>query len=242
MAEFRQFTYSSSGTEIEFAKGLTDLICSFDSSFTVSDTNGNVKTIEQIYSEELGAFQVNFGNGQVLRFTRRNGATAGGQSWNTMFGNIGNSNTLYSSANLTIDTAANRQFFIAYFKSDNLLMLWLGSYNISAITSTVGCITMITHNNEKYVGGINNYTPLSFDLIGSNSTGRIYPIAMNYSVGAGSIDYIDRSQFVSGGAKLFEVSDVYSCSNMNSFSSIALPNGKNFFTIGTNAMVEVDPS
>ena len=76
MAEFRQFAYTNTGTEIDFMEGLVDLICGLDSSITVVDVNGNPTTVAEQYEERsstnIPQFIFEFGTGFNLGIKRNN--------------------------------------------------------------------------------------------------------------------------------------------------------------------------
>lgn len=51
MAEFKQFTYTNTGTEIDFFNGFMDTLLGLDSSFTLEDVDGNPTTIDAQYAD-----------------------------------------------------------------------------------------------------------------------------------------------------------------------------------------------
>lgn len=136
-------------------------------------------------------------------------------------------------------TSVTRSFFIAYLKSENLAILWLGTYAVTAIPSASMSFLILKTANDRFANTQKNINVLNYALIGSDSSATFSPI-LNYSAGAGNVDFIEKTLFVSGGAKAFETEDIKSCSTMPRFASIALPDGRNFFTIAANAMVEID--
>lgn len=237
MAEFKQFTYTNNGTEIDFMQGLVDLICGLDDSITVEDANGNPTTVAEQYADLTSAstarFYVNFGNNQRLDM-RRNFANSAGCR-NFVFNGY---NALYSLNNLGVMDRATRSFLVIYLKSENLLVFWIGAYNATSISGAIASALVLKTTNDRFANVQTNVNVLNYNLVGSNSTVTYSPI-FAYSAGAGNIDFAEKAIFVSGGVKAIETEDIKSCSTMPQFASIALPDGRNFFTIATNAMVEV---
>lgn len=248
MAEFRQFIYTNTGTEIDFMEGLVDLICGLDSSITVVDVNGNPTTVAEQYEERSSTntpqFIFEFGTGFNFGIKRNNTTNNPVDKIQVGVGS-GTNITYYGSFwgnSLAIDTDAARKQFVAYLKSDTMAGIWIGQYNGSFTANVRASILKLITPTANYVGGIyNSNAVMTSNFISNNSTNTLYTL-LSYSSAAGNIDYINHSIFMSGGVKSFTFPDIYSCSTVSMGTSIALPNGKNYFAIGTNSMVEVDPS
>lgn len=238
MAIFRQFLYTSTGTEIEFVKGFTDLVLSLDDSFTIEDTSGNEATIENIYAQSLGAFVINLGNNQTIKFTRRNGATASGQSFNIALNNAGNYSLRYAFTNYSISAEAARTFSVAYIKGDNFLMFWLGSDNHPNISNAVFSFAVLKNNDTRFVG-VSTTLLLTYALYSSDMAVTFSPL-FQYAVEAGKIDYVDHAPFISGDTKQFDTDEIFTCSTVSQFASITLPGRGNYFAISPNALVPID--
>lgn len=243
MAVFKQFTYTNNGTEVDFMQGLIDLICGLDESITVEDENGDPTTAAAQYADltsaSKAAFYLNFGNNRKLSLARAyTNDRVCAQLYINIFG-AGDRIWNYSNQNGAVMAEKNRSVFIAYIKSESLIVLWIGDYNITAITNAGDSIMKVKTGNDSFTAGLYNINIMGAQFVGSNSSATFSPV-FQYSAGAGNVDFIEKAVFVSGGAKAFETEDIKSCSNMPQFASIALPDGRNFFTIATNAMVQID--
>lgn len=244
MVEFKQFTYTNIGTEIEFMQGLIDLICGLCDGITCEDADGNPTTAADQYADLTSAgqakFVFNFGNGIKLTLMR----------WYTNDQNCSlyrimdtphTSNELYYGTSAGVMTEATRQFFIAYIKSDTLGALWLGQNNTTSIGAVRTSILKINTTSDTFVSRVSGASVMSGTFVGSNLSAT-FSAMPPYAVEAGHIDYINSATFVSTGVKQFDTKEICSCSTVPQFASIALPDGRNFFTIATNAMVEIDPT
>ena len=245
MAIFRQYLYTNTGSEIDFMQGLIDLICSLGDNITCEDEHGNPTTaaaqFADLTSSSTAKFYINFGTSTehqtgyrlcILRNTNN--------SQMCKVYKFDNRDIQYEWGNDYVATETSRSFYITYLKSDNFFALWIGAYNINNITSTLYSVMRMTNNSSKYIAYvIGGYNIISATFTG-NDTSVTFSSLFQYSAGAGKIDYVNHAPFISGGAKQFESSDIYSCSTVPQFSSIALPDGNNYYTIGTNAMVKVE--
>ena len=118
--------------------------------------------------------------------------------------------------------------------------MWLGSYNTNNINSTICSAALLKTSNDCFGVSVTGRNPLGAALVGNDSS-AVYSPFFQYAADAGHIDFIEKSVFASGGTKVLETQSIKSCSTVPQFSSIALPNGKNYLAIGTNALVEVEP-
>lgn len=237
MAEFRQFAYTNTGTEADFIQGLIDLIHSLDEDVTVEDIDGNPTTVEeQLAIGTQADFYFNFGNGQRMCLRRNFANRAGCRNYV-----LNGTDILYSYGNLGVADKATRSFFVTYIHSDNILFLWLGAYSVTSIGSSSGSALVIKNEDDRFANAQNNINPLNFNLVGSNAT-ILYSPVFAYFAGAGNIDFAEKAVFTSGGSKALETEEIKSCSTVPQFTSIALPDGRNFFTVAPNAMVEIDPT
>lgn len=242
MAIFRQFLYTNNGTEIEFMQGLVNLILGMGVDIKVEDASGNEITVADAYSDLTSAttatFYLNFGAGTRIKFMRGNhNAAAIDHFW---ISDAAESFRLkiYFGGDMYVGTTAARSFYVTYIKGENFFALWLGDYNISSVSSSKLNFSRITNAGAKYFEFATGINPLSNNYSGNNISGKITSF-LNYAASAGYIDYVDSAPFISGGTKQFETSEVKQCSTIPQFSSIALPNGKNYFAISTNAMIEL---
>lgn len=247
MGEFKQFAYTITGTEIDFLQGLIDFICSLDEDITCVDSDGNQTTAAAQFADLSSASKAkvlfNFGNG-VTGFHLERGGTNNQNIQYYFVGSYGHACNFYNGA-LGPQVEATRSFSIIYYKSETIKFLGLGDYNATGMSGIKHFFTLLINNNDKYVGFVdapNTSLLNNVNFVGENMTLTV-PSVLNYSAGAGHIDLFEGYPFVSGAVRQFIASGVFACSTVALFSSISLPNGKNYFAIHTNAMVEVeDPS
>lgn len=103
-------------------------------------------------------------------------------------------------------------------------------------------------NNNNYVGtyyaygSTYNYLEigdLEFVKVSNNATGYSFVKMINFAAPAGNVAYSSIAPLANGGQLALYASDVLSCSTLTRGSTISLPNGKNYLTIGSNTMVEI---
>lgn len=243
MAIFKQFTYTKTGTEIEFLQGFIDLICGLDSDITCEDINGNETTaaaqFADLSSNSRADIFFNFGNALKIEF-RRAASNASSTYGYQIINNGTQLLTLrYASSGTNVTTSAERSFFISYIKSSNVIALWLANYNVSAIANATYTLMRIKTANDNYLMNAYSNNPIGGTFTNDNSS-VVLSTVLPYACVAGSVDIIEKTIFTSGGVKALEITDIKSCSTVSQFSSIALPNGKNYFAIGTNNLVEIE--
>lgn len=250
MAEFKQFTFSDNGTEITFMENFIATILNLDDSFSLENESGESITVasefEDRTSSKTATFYINLGNGTRLKFLRNKSNNQRGASYGVSFS--GSSYSVSASMGfdtttwgLDIDSVITRPVFIGYLKSDTILILWLSGYSTQTISSSACVLSKITDGSNIYTGFINSANPMSASFI-YNNTSFTYVASLPYAQSAGNIDFINSTSFISGGVKQFSCTDILSCSTVPQWSSIALPNSKNYLAIGTNALVEVEPT
>ena len=240
MAVFRQFKYTTNTTEIEFMQGLIDLICGLGPNITCEDTEGNPTTaalqFADLTSASKATFVFNFGNDNKLTMVRGDNNSAGTKNYY-----INGSQLQFGWANTTPTQVSNdRAYSLAYIQGTDICGIWFGNYNASGMSSMYRSYARLIVNSDIYTGTTNGHNILNASFTGENSSVN-YVGSLPYSSGAGQIDYFDHVVFVSNGIKAFDFYGLYACSTVTQYSSIALPNGRNYFAISTNAMVDVTP-
>ena len=130
--------------------------------------------------------------------------------------------------------------------SDNLIYFHIYRNTTGGDTGTRDfVIAYVTDGNNNYFAGgtyyngvrdIHDINCYNLDTLAS---GYVFPKTINFAAPAGSILYSSLAPFSNGGSFAFFAKDLYSCSTVSRGSTIALPNGKVFISIGTNAMVEI---
>ena len=200
MAIFRQFMYSNSDTEIEFMQGFIDLICA-DGDIICEDAEGNPTTAAAQYADltsaSTAAFYFNFGDG--CRFSLIRGASNNNTANTfTAYPIIDNYNTtVYFLGSTYAPTATTtRAFFIRLIKSDNLFYLGIGNYSMS--TSKIILFHCKAGNTSVYGMAGFNQSLLSATMQTPDSTQIKYQSILPYSAGAGNIDFVEKSIFISG--------------------------------------------
>lgn len=249
MGEVTQYTLSVTGTEIEFIQAFIDMFCSLGSNITCEDENGDPTTAAIQFADLTSASTANFifnmGNNIKLNFWRNADNSQTGSRYRFAIDGSSDSfyiDCLYSSQ--PVLTVATRAFFITTVKSDNFFAIWVCGYSATSIPSSnsVPCIMRILNNGENYVmiNPKTSNTAFRNTFTSNNNVSVSYKQLFKYTTGAGNIDYIDHTVFASGSTKVFDFPEIYSCSNLTFGTSISLPDGRNFWAIDTNAMVEVD--
>jgi hypothetical protein len=112
-------------------------------------------------------------------------------------------------------------------------------------------ISMITDGNNNYFAGQNYWENHSMsgyadkltgiDFYKTDGThGYVFSKMINFAAPAGNIAYSSIAPLSNGGSLALYAAGILSCSTVAPFSSIALPNGKNYIAIDSNAMIEID--
>lgn len=249
MAIFKQFVYAKQGTEYDFWNGLFDIITGLDEGIRIEDANGNLTTVDAQLEDRTSAsqatFYCNFGNGVIYRLGR---AYSNNASTDQVFirDNLGSLAGAWWNGRYMIDDVATRSVFVAYIKSENFVWFGISAFN-SNISGINRAATRLKVNGNVYAKSTQNNIPVptpsnvpnNDTFIGENSSVVFAPF-FNFAEEAGKISYINKAVFVNGGARQFETEEIKTCSNVPLWSSIALPDGKNYLAIGTNAMIELD--
>lgn len=247
MAEVKQYTFSVTGTEIEFVQAFIDMFCSLGAGITCEDTSGNPTTAALQYADLTSAstatFVFNMGNNIKLRFWRNDVNSANCVRYR--FSIDGASDSYFidcASTSVPVSTVTVRAFFLTTVKSTNFFAIWTCGYNLTSIPSSTPCIMRILNNGENYVmiNPKSNNTAFRNIFTSNNNVNVGYKQLFNYAASAGNIDYIDHTIFTSSNTRVFNFPEIYSCSNLTFGTSIALPNNRNFWAIDTNAMIELD--
>lgn len=238
MGIFGQFKYENYGTEIDFAQGFFDAIKAIDERITIEDTEGNPTTAAIQYADRSSSaratFVVNLGHGAKLTFPRR---YTNNQS-DCVLGIV------FTGRDQPIDGNQKRWGSVAYYKSEDLLILWFAGMD-TAIPSGAGMSVMQLKKSDDsgYIYSTTNPGATILNATFSDGVASMtYAPILSYNAGAGKIDYAEKVCFISAGAKFLDTEAIKSCSTVAQFSSIALPDGRIFYTIGTNAMVQVEPT
>ena len=242
MGVYNKFTYTNTGTEIDFMQGLIDIFTGLGA--TCEDTNGNPTTAAAQYADLTSASQAtfvfNFGGNAKLTIQRRGTNNQAINFLNVSTPQSSTNNLAIAYAPEYATTQTERALNIAYYKSSNLNIIWLIWYNQTAITQASYNFACLKANNDVFYSSSTGYNAITGSFLGTTINGNLSAL-LQYSANAGYIDYIENAAFVSSGVKQFGTPAVSSCSTVPQFSNISLPNNKNYFSLSANLMVDVTP-
>ena len=245
MGEFQHITYSNAGTEIDFMDGFVNLICGLGDNITCEDVNGNPTTAALQYADLTSASQAtfvfNFGGAAKLTIQRRSTNDGANLYYRAATDTSYTNDLACAFSTYYVTDTTTRAFNISYYKSDNLIILWLGWYNRPAITNTSFSFVYLNTNSDIFYSSVAGHTAITSTFYNGTISGSLATVLLNYSAGAGNIDYLSKVPMLSAGTKLFDVTELVACSSIPQYSNIALPNGKNYYSVSTNLMVEIDP-
>lgn len=97
-------------------------------------------------------------------------------------------------------------------------------------------------NDESYFGyieGTANASITDIQLKDSNNVIYSRPLMMNYTKEIGMIDFIDHDLLVGAGITIIDDKGFIACSTITNNSVLTI-NGKNYYAMGTNTLVEVE--
>ncbi len=237
MGVFGQFKYENYNTEIDFAQGYFDAIKAIDERITIEDAEGNPTTAAIQYADRSSSayatFVVNLGHGAKLTFKRR----YSNDRSDCLMGIV------FTGRDIAIDTKQKRWGSVAYYKSEDLLILWFNGMDSAIPSSAAMSVMQLKKSDSGYIYSTTNPGATILNATFSDGVASMtYAPVLSYNAGAGKIDYVEKSCFISAGAKFLDTEAIKSCSTVAQFSNIALPDGRIFYTIGTNAMVEIEPT
>lgn len=239
MGIFRQFVYSKQGTELEFWQGLLDIITGLDENIRIQDHTGELTTVAAQFADRTSSsraeFYCNFGNGIIFRMER---AYSNNMRNDQVFyyDNTGSRVGAWWNGNFNVDTVATRSVFVAYIKSENFVWFGLAAYN-SNLSGVYRAASRLTVDGNVYAKSIQSNNPMSGTFVGENSSAEFMPF-FTYAEPSGTISYINKAIFVNGGVRQFETSNIMTCTNVSTFSTLSF-NGRNYLAIGTNALLEL---
>jgi hypothetical protein len=239
MAEIKQYLYTNTGTEIDFIQGLVNIILELYPTATLEDANGDPTTVADQYTDLTSAskaeFYIRFGN---VRLRMYRDATNNAAASAYRFSAITEGRVFYMYTGQKPTVSATRKYLITSVKSDNFFILWIGKYDDVSTSQAPASIMLIKQpNNNNFITSNNSATVLNEFRNGTISAN--YASMFGYSAGAGNLEYVEKAVFKSGEAKVFELEDLKSCTIVPAYSSLALPDGRLFYAVASNAMVEI---
>jgi hypothetical protein len=242
MTKFAQFVYSKVSNELDWWQGLLDIVTGLDSGIQVKGPDRQPTTVAEQFADRTSAgraqFYLDFGNNVVYRMERcYNNNQRSDQV--LMFDNSGSRSNAWWNGSFDVDQIATRQVFVAYIKSENFVWFGITAWNgnLSGINRAASRLTV---GDNVYAKSVSNNNPISGDFIGSNSTAARFLTFFTYAETAGTLSYINKAIFISGGVKQFETEDILTCTTIPLFSTLSF-NGRNYLAIGTNALLELKP-
>lgn len=239
--EFRSYKYTSTGTEIDFLQGFIDLVNGLDDDITCVDENGDPVTAAQILGEGGTAyFYVDFNNSNAptIKFARERGIGSGAHLYGLYVNNEYWKSLVFSYDDYGVGVQTPRSWEITLLKGESVVGLWIGSYAATSVSNSDCSFMRIKTTNDNYFAVLNTINIMTATFYSSDSSATFKTI-LPYNAGAGNIDYVQYAIFESGGTRAAVIEDIYSCSNVTAWSTIALPNGKNYVAVHTNAMIEL---
>lgn len=119
--------------------------------------------------------------------------------------------------------------FIDWSSSNSTVVMWINDNGLDL----GGWVNVQSQNY-----GVNNLAFYNCD--GGAITSYSIPKLINYAEESNKIAYSTIAPLVNGGVISSNFEGLLSCSTTTLDSTVSLPNGKNYFTIGSNHMVEID--
>lgn len=240
MGQFRQMTYTNAGNEIDFMQGLIDMIADV-LGVSATDSSGNPTTAAEQFADSTATAQFWFFLGDNFNFRLIRGARNDAATYQYAYAwGDGYANYFSFGVEKLPSVETTRSVFFAYAKTENAGLIWIKSSDTVSMAANGAGAIVVRNGGKTYAAGagwIQNL--LSLPLLGDNKT-VYWQSALGYANAAGAIDYIEKSIFTSGGVKLFDCADFKTCSTVAAYQSIATANGRNFYTLATNFMIELD--
>lgn len=247
----REIQASSTNTEIQFVQRIIDLITGIDPRITCNTTAA--QQYADLTSASRATFDIDIDGKFQIRLKRS--ATNNTQTAQYIYSIIVNGNEYkisnaarwWTTNTIGTGTVSNGFFRVSAFITENVIFLWFGSNygtNVSIFpTSNPYSVGLIKDdNNNSFCNGVWNSTNIEdtpFYKCSDGTANYLLVKPLNYTEGAGTIAYIDKNPISSDGAFSSFAKDILACSTVALGASVALPNGKNYFAIGTNIMCEI---
>lgn len=250
MAIIKEPAAITGNNELQFWTNFISYITSLDSRITCNTTAAEQCDIRVVYTPEFtfdfdGKFQIKFKrNGQWNQWAQNYIVTyiINGVSYTPA--NNNNQYLLFCDPNdgtYRPDSAVFMRYSVAAIISDESIFIWFGNYGQSTNVSTYQNAGAFIGDYAGYSTGYNILSGAFYDVVNAGVVAYSIAPILQYSAGAGNIDYIEKAVFISNGARGFEIAGLCSCSTVTFWTTISLPNGKNYLAIHTNAMIEIDP-
>lgn len=229
--------------ELEFWTNFISYMTSLDSRITCNTTAAEQCDIRVVYTPE---YIFDFDGKFQIKFTR----TAQWNSWSQYYAVTFIINeTSHTATGLLFCTPGDgtyrpdsnvfMRYSVASIISDTLMFIWLGNYNTSSDVSAFSDAGAFLGDYAGYSSNYNIMAGNFYDVANAGVVVSSIAPALAYSAGSGNIDYIEKVVFVSNGTRAFEDTNLFACSTVAFWTTISLPNGKNYLAIHTNAMVEI---
>lgn len=243
MAIIKEPTAITGNNELEFWTNFISYMTSLDNRITCNTTAAEQCDIRYIYTP---IYIFDFDGKFQIKFSRSAQWSNWSQTYAVTFIINGTSYTASSMLFCTPsdgtyrpDSSVFMRYSVASAISDTSMFIWLGNYSASSDISAYSNAGAFLGDYAGYNNSSNILAGSFYDIVNSGVVAYSMTALLPYSAGAGNIDYIEKVVFTSNSVRAFESNEVCSCSTVSPWVSIALPNGKNYLTIHTNAMLEV---
>lgn len=152
----------------------------------------------------------------------------------------GTSTTFPSSASIRWQEGLN----ISMAVSDNLVFVKFDTL-VEWSSNRGATFLYVKNTSEHFFGYVTNNDNPDFHAIpltdgNGGSSYYIKPI-LSYIADSGCLDYINKGFVFLATTKFAEMPELVSCTTIVADSSISLPDGRNFYALGTNTLIEIDP-
>ena len=160
----------------------------------------NIKLSFQYYPQSN--FWGGQGNGFNVNFII-NGITVFSKNWDAWAINAG---IAFATGNPGSDQAVSRKFRLSKYESDNVFILWIGSYSSGSFKDSEASLIKFKGSNltEYWSGNSNKFCiegTTVLNKMGSDSS--IKSPMFSFEARTGYLDFISHSSFVSGSTKVF---------------------------------------
>ena len=241
---------SSNETEIEFMQRVIDFICSFDSRITCNTTAA--AQYADLTSASTATFNIDINSEYKIRLTRKSSNDK--QSYGFTYSIIvnGAEYVIYSNARWWYANAyptskvQNGYFKMSAFIDNDHIFMWFGNHHDTAIVATFptnySSALITDDDDDTYAAGLsgsNLITDASFYRCDDATTGYVMPKVLNFIDQAGTISYLQNMNapiYSNGNPAKFAKGLV--ASSTRTLGESLFFDGKSYFAVGTNILIE----
>jgi hypothetical protein len=242
---------ASGETEVEYAQRIIDTICALDSRITCNTTAA--AQYADSTSASTATFDIDIDNRYIFRLKRKNtnnNATTGFLCSIVVDGSeyaVSATNLRWWYTNSTANTVIGTGYFkVSAFLDDNNIFIWIGMHHdtpISAVFPTNYSTATITDlDDNAYAAGLNNSNLIadaSYYKCDDGSTGYQLTKVLNFIDQAGTISYLQNMNapiYSNGNPAKFAKGLI--ASSTRTLGESLFFDGKSYFAVGTNVLIE----